>query len=63
MKSIAKEQNEVDVVEETGKFGIKIVIGLAALVGVWGVACMIGGLAVAGGPVVLAKMFIASLMV
>ena len=63
MKSIAKEQNEVDVVEEISKFQIKIVIGLIALVGVWGFACMFGGLAVAGGPVALAKMFIASLMV
>ncbi len=30
---------------EASKFGVSVVMGMSALIGIWGLACMIGGLA------------------
>ncbi len=38
----------VNVKEEASKTTLKIGIAMAAIVGVWGFACLIGGLATAG---------------
>ncbi len=41
-------RDHVDVGTETSKATLGIGIGLAALIGIWGAACLIGGIAAAG---------------
>ena len=38
----------VNIQEETSKTALKIGIAMAAIVGLWGLACLMGGLATAG---------------
>ena len=38
----------VDVAQETGQYAVKAIGVLAALIGIWGTACLIGGLANSG---------------
>lgn len=44
----AKTETRTDVGYEVSRFTLGIGIALAALVGMWGFACMIGGLATCG---------------
>jgi len=45
----AQEINQEAISEGASQAGIGIILTLAAVVGVWSVACMIGGLVSAGG--------------
>jgi len=40
--------NNVDVKKEVQEFSMKIGFGMAALIGIWGLSCLIGGLIVSG---------------
>ncbi len=44
----AAELNRHAVAEGTSEAGMNILTGLAALVGIWGMACLIGGIANSG---------------
>jgi len=50
MKSptIIKEDINIDINDEIMGFSFKVGMGLAALVGVWGLACLVSGLVNAG---------------
>ncbi len=50
MKAIttAKTETRTDVGYEATRFTLHVGIALATLVGIWGFACMIGGLATSG---------------
>lgn len=41
--------------EATAQAGMGIITVLAVMVGLWGAACLIGGLAAAGGPMTLLR--------
>ena len=43
-----RTEAKADAGYEASKFGVSVVIGMAALMGIWGAACMIGGLASSG---------------
>lgn len=43
-----KTETKTDVAQETSKFTVRIVTAMAAIIGVWAVACLIGGLASGG---------------
>ncbi len=45
---IKKDETRIDVAQESSKFTIKVVMTMAALIGIWAVACLIGGLASGG---------------
>ncbi len=45
----AKTETGTDVGYEVSRFTLGVGLALAALVGMWGFACMIGGLATCGG--------------
>jgi hypothetical protein len=45
---INKTEAKTDVAHETSKFSVAVVITMAALIGIWAVACLIGGLASGG---------------
>jgi L,D-peptidoglycan transpeptidase YkuD (ErfK/YbiS/YcfS/YnhG family) len=51
---------KVDVGQETGQYAVKAMGVLAALIGIWGAACLIGGFA-SSGATGLAKGFITAL--
>lgn len=53
-------ENKIQAGYEVSRFGIGVTAALAALIGLWGMACMIGGLA-AGGPVALIKGFFSAI--
>jgi len=40
-----KTEERVDVARETSRFALNAGIAMAALIGVWGLACLFGGLA------------------
>lgn len=46
---INKNETKTDVAQETSKFTIRVVMTMAAVIGVWALACLIGGLASGGG--------------
>jgi len=46
--TITKTETTTDAGYEASKFGLKVAMGMAALVGIWGLACLIGGLATNG---------------
>jgi hypothetical protein len=56
-----KQQTEArtDVGYEASKFALNVGMGIAVLIGVWGVACLIGGLAVNGPAGLLKGLWIA----
>lgn len=58
-ETMTTTNTEVDVVEEVTEYGVKTIIVVSALIGIWGLACLIGGFAVAG-PSGLAAGFLAS---
>lgn len=41
----SKKATKVDVGQESGKFMVRAITVLAAMIGIWGMACLIGGLA------------------
>ena len=43
--TIARIETRADVVDEISIFGIGVLLTMAAMIGLWGAACMIGGLA------------------
>jgi hypothetical protein len=45
---INKNETKTDVAQETSKFTIRVVMTLSALIGIWALACLIGGLASGG---------------
>jgi hypothetical protein len=45
---INKTETKTDVAHETSKFSVGLVVTMAALIGIWAVACLIGGLASGG---------------
>ena len=38
-------EEKTDVGHEVSRFGLNIILAMAALIGLWGTACLIGGLA------------------
>ncbi len=45
---INKTETRTDVAQETSKFTVNVVLTMAGLIGIWAVACLIGGLASGG---------------
>ncbi len=58
---IKKDETRIDVANETSKFTIKVVMTMAALIGIWAVACLVGGLA-SGGIGNLIKGFVSTIV-
>ncbi len=52
--TINKTNTEVNTSEEVSSFALKVGIAMAVGVGIWGVACLTGGI-MAVGPVALVK--------
>lgn len=57
---INKTETKTDIAQETSKFTIRVVMTMAALIGIWAVACLIGGLA-SGGLGTLIQGFISAI--
>jgi hypothetical protein len=53
-------ETEINASYETSKFALTVGISMAAVIGLWGLACMVGGL-VDGGLVGLLKGFITAI--
>jgi hypothetical protein len=45
---INKTETKTDVAQETSKFTVRVVMTMAGLIGLWALACLIGGLASGG---------------
>ena len=45
---INKTETRTDVAQETSKFTVNVVLTMSGLIGIWAVACLIGGLASGG---------------
>ena len=58
---IKKDETRIDVANETSMFTIKVVMTMAALIGIWAVACLVGGLA-SGGIGNLIKGFVSTIV-
>lgn len=58
---IDKNETKSDVAQETSKFTIGVVMTLAGMIGVWAMACLIGGLA-SGGIGGLIKGYISAIL-
>ena len=43
VNTITRIEAKDDVVHEMSIFGMSVIIAMAALIGLWGVACLIGG--------------------
>ncbi len=43
--TITRTETKTDAGYEASKFGLNVGMGMAALIGLWGAACLIGGLA------------------
>ena len=46
--TITRTETKTDVGYEASRFALSVGMGMAALIGLWGVACLIGGLATNG---------------
>ncbi len=53
IKAATQSAGQVDV--EVSRVGITVIGFVAALIGVWGVACLVGGLISSGGPLAFVK--------
>lgn len=57
----SKERSEItsqataQVEAEVSKVGVSVIGFVAALIGIWGIACFVGGLVNSGGPLSLVK--------
>ena len=58
---IKKDETRIDVAQESSKFTIKVVMTMAALIGLWAAACLIVGLA-SGGVGNLIKGYISTIV-
>ena len=45
---IDKNETKTDIAQETSKFTIRLVMAMSGLIGIWALACLIGGLASGG---------------
>ncbi len=61
MNTRIEKQNQVDVIHETSTFVLSVGIISAALVGIWGVICLISALS-SNGPVNLVKGYISTII-
>ena len=52
--TITRTEHNADIGYETSKFAMNVGIGTAALIGIWGVACLVGGLVANGAGGLLA---------
>lgn len=57
---VTKDEAQTDIAEESSKFTTGVIIVVSALIGIWGFACLIGGLT-ASGPAGLMKGYISAL--
>jgi len=51
-----------NLVQGSSQFGIGIILTLAALVGIWGVACLIGGMAKSGSLIEMGRGFLTAVI-
>ena len=58
---INKTESKTDITHETSKFTVRVVMTLAGVIGIWAMACLIGGLA-SGGFSNLMKGFISTII-
>ena len=47
-QTTARTEAKVDFAQETGQYAVKAIGVLSAMIGAWGMACLIGGLATSG---------------
>jgi len=47
-QTTTRTEAKVDLAQETGQYTVKAIGVLSALIGVWGMACLIGGLSNSG---------------
>jgi hypothetical protein len=59
-QTTARTEAKVDFAQETGQYAVKAIGVLSALIGAWGMACLIGGLSNCGA-IDLAKGYISAL--
>ena len=45
---INKNETKTDVAQETSKFTVRVVMAMSGLIGIWALACLIGGLSSGG---------------
>ena len=45
---INKNETKTDITLETSKFTVRVVMAMSCLIGIWALACLIGGLASGG---------------
>ncbi len=45
---INKNETKTDVAQETSKFTVRVFMTMSGLIGIWALACLIGGLASGG---------------
>ncbi len=45
---INKNETKTDITLETSKFTVRVVMAMSGLIGIWALACLIGGLASGG---------------
>lgn len=57
---ITKEKIQVDLADEVMSFTLKAGIVICALIGIWGVSCIVGGL-VSSGPLAMIRGYITAL--
>ena len=57
--TIARIETNVDVEHEASKFGLSVIIAMAGIIGLWGTACMISGLASNGAGTMLSGLMLA----
>jgi hypothetical protein len=57
-KADAKQISQEAMGEGVSQAGVSIILTLAALIGTWGVACLVGGVANAGGVTQLARAWV-----
>ena len=43
-KTVTRLEEKADIVYEASKFGLVFIIAMSGLIGLWGVACLLGGL-------------------
>ncbi|MDD2338616.1 MAG: hypothetical protein PHD01_18830 [Geobacteraceae bacterium] len=58
---IDKNETKTDVGQETSKFTVRVVMAMSGLIGIWALACLIGGLA-SGGVGNLIKGYISTII-
>jgi len=60
-KTLTKEQTGLGAVDQAAigegvsQAGVGVILTLAAMIGIWGIACLVGGMARMGGVVELAR--------